>query len=49
MSKTEMVNRMIILGCIQEVEREKLLKHSSHNVLKIYIDKVSQKVIERRN
>jgi hypothetical protein len=37
MTKMEMVNRMIILGCIKEEERAHWLKHTKDYITKVYI------------
>lgn len=37
MSKMEMINRMIILGCIKEKSREEWLQKEYKDVMKIYI------------
>lgn len=37
MSKMEMINRMIILGCIKEAKREEWLQKDYKEVMKIYI------------
>lgn len=37
MSKMEMINRMIILGCLKEKNREEWLQKEYKEVMKIYI------------
>ena len=37
MTKTEMVNRMIILGCIKETDRNHWMRKCKADVMKIYI------------
>lgn len=37
MSKMEMINRMIILGCIKEKSRKEWLQKEYKDVMKIYI------------
>ena len=37
MTKMEMVNRMIILGCIKEVDRDRWMIKSKADVMRIYI------------
>lgn len=44
MSKTEMVNRLIIMGCIKETQRNYLMKRNAKKLLKLYIYLVSKKV-----
>ena len=43
MSKTEMVNRLIIMGCVKETQRNYLMKRDAKNLLKLYIHLVSKK------
>lgn len=38
MTKMEMVNRMIILGCINEEDRIHWMKHSKEYITNIYIE-----------
>lgn len=38
MTKMEMVNRMIILGCINEEDRTHWMKHSKEYITNIYIE-----------
>lgn len=40
MTKMEMINRMIILGCIKEEDRNHWLRHTKDYIMKIYIDVV---------
>lgn len=44
MSKMEMVNRLIIMGCVKESQRTYLMKRDAKNLLKLYIHLVSKKV-----
>lgn len=44
MSKMEMVNRLIIMGCVKESQRNYLMKRDARNLLKLYIHLVSKKV-----
>ena len=44
MTKTEMVNRLIIMGCVKETQRNYLMKRNAQNLLKLYIHLVSKKV-----
>lgn len=44
MTKTEMVNRLIIMGCVKETQRNYLMKSNAQNLLKLYIHLVSKKV-----
>lgn len=37
MSKMEMINRMIILGCLKEKSREEWLQKEYKDVMRIYI------------
>ena len=37
MTKMEMVNRMIILGCIKEESRNRWMRKTKDEVMKIYI------------
>ena len=37
MTKMEMINRMIILGCIKEVDRNRWLEKDKADVMRIYI------------
>lgn len=37
MTKMEMVNRMIILGCIKEIDRNRWLEKDKAEVMRIYI------------
>lgn len=37
MTKMEMVNRMIILGCIKEEDRNRWMRKCKADVMKIYI------------
>ncbi len=37
MTKMEMVNRMIILGCIKEEERNHWMRHTYDYIVKVYI------------
>ena len=37
MSKMEMVNRMIVLGCIKENDRNHWMRKAKSDVMKIYI------------
>ena len=38
MTKMEMVNRMIILGCINEEDRNHWMRHSKEYITNIYIE-----------
>ena len=38
MTKIEMINRMIILGCINEEDRNRWMKHSKEYITNIYIE-----------
>ena len=38
MTKMEMVNRMIILGCIKEKDRNRWMRHSKEYITNIYIE-----------
>lgn len=38
MTKMEMVNRMIILGCIKEEDRNHWLRHTKEYITNIYIE-----------
>ena len=38
MTKMEMVNRMIILGCIKESERNHWMRHDKDYIMKVYIE-----------
>jgi hypothetical protein len=40
MTKMEMVNRMIVLGCIKEEERNRWMRHSKEYIMRIYINAV---------
>ena len=44
MTKTEMINRLIIMGCVKETQRTYLMKRDARNLLKLYIYLVSKKV-----
>lgn len=44
MTKTEMVNRLIILGCIKESQREFLIRYDGVKLLKLYIHLVGNKM-----
>ena len=37
MTKTEMVNRMIILGCIKESDRGSMMRRDKATVMRLYI------------
>ena len=37
MTKMEMVNRMIVLGCIKEADRNHWMRKAKSDVMKIYI------------
>ena len=37
MTKMEMVNRMIILGCIHEEDRNHFLRKTKEEIMKLYI------------
>ena len=37
MTKTEMVNRMIILGCIKETDRNHWMRKTTDELTKVYI------------
>jgi len=37
MTKMEMINRMIILGCIKEVDRNHWMQKRKSEIMKIYI------------
>lgn len=37
MTKMEMINRMIILGCIKEIDRNRWLEKDKAEVMRIYI------------
>ena len=37
MTKTEMVNRMIILGCIKEEDRNRWMRKTTDELTKVYI------------
>ena len=38
MTKMEMVNRMIILGCINEEDRNHFMRHTKDYIMKLYIE-----------
>ena len=44
MTKMEMINRMIILGCIKEDSRNRWLKRTKDEVMKIYIEVVPMRL-----
>lgn len=44
MTKTEMVNRLIIMGCVKESQRNYLMKRNAQNLLKLYIYLVSKRM-----
>lgn len=44
MSKMEMVNRLIIMGCVKETQRNYLMKRDAKNLLKLYIYLVNKRV-----
>ena len=44
MSKMEMVNRLILMGCVKETQRTYLMKRDAKNLLKLYIYLVSKRV-----
>lgn len=37
MTKTEMVNRMIVLGCIKEADRNRWMRKTTDELTKVYI------------
>ena len=37
MTKTEMINRMIILGCIRESDRSSMMRRDKATVMRLYI------------
>lgn len=37
MTKTEMINRMIILGCIKESDRGSMMRRDKATVMRLYI------------
>ena len=37
MTKTEMINRMIILGCIKETDRSRWMRKTTDELTKVYI------------
>ena len=44
MTKMEMVNRMIILGCIKEADRNHWMRKCKTDVMKIYIEVIPMKL-----
>ena len=44
MTKMEMVNRMIVLGCIKEEERNHWMRHTKDYITKVYIKAVPLKL-----
>lgn len=44
MTKMEMINRMIILGCIKEDSRNRWLKRTKDEVMKIYAEVVPMRL-----
>ena len=40
MTKMEMVNRMIILGCIKEEDRNRWMRQSKEHITEVYIQVV---------
>ena len=44
MTKMEMINRMIILGCIKEESRNRWLKRTKDEIMKIYIEVVPMRL-----
>ena len=38
MTKMEMINRMIILGCIHAEDRNHFMRHSKDYIMKLYIE-----------
>lgn len=44
MTKMEMVNRMIILGCIKETDRNHWMRHTKDYIMKIYIEVVPMRL-----
>lgn len=44
MTKMEMVNRMIILGCIKEESRNRWLRRTKDEIMKIYIEVVPMRL-----
>ena len=44
MTKTEMVNRLIIMNCVKESQRNYLMKRDARKLLKLYIHLVSKKM-----
>lgn len=45
MRKVEMVNRLIVMGCVKECHREFLMRKKPNDLLKLYIYLVSKKVV----
>ena len=44
MTKTEMVNRMIILGCIKEEDRNRWMRKTTDELTKVYIKVVPMRL-----
>lgn len=44
MTKMEMVNRMIILGCIKEEDRNHWLRHTKDYITKVYIEIIPKRL-----
>ena len=44
MTKMEMINRMIILGCIKEESRNRWLRRTKDEIMKIYIEVVPMRL-----
>ena len=44
MTKTEMINRLIVMGCVKETQRTYLMKRDARNLLKLYVHLVSKRV-----
>lgn len=40
MTKKEMINRMIILGCIKETDRNRWMRQSKDKIMRVYITAV---------
>lgn len=44
MTKMEMVNRMIVLGCIKEEDRNHWMRHDKAYIMRIYIQVVPRRL-----
>jgi hypothetical protein len=44
MTKIEMINRMIVLGCIKEEDRKHFMRKTADKIMNIYITAVPKKL-----